>query len=242
MAAKRQRTVIGVCMSGDSSRNVTVAEVQRGRTFVGTRGCTPKGGPVNKRRRHPTEGTWGRLGPRASPSPRYLSCFSWPASPWPREGRPQRGLPQPRPERVQLPGTSGGGASAPRPAPRVVPGPPPSRPAVRSPRGLRGPSEMECDSLGAGWQTCGDQPSAWLPGGSLPFLGNAPVAGRGGSSERGSDAQTPRGPRGPRGWRRRRIAPGRRLPRRLPGMALQNIVTATAPTALELRFSSRCFE
>lgn len=60
---------------GEQFRDLTVVEVQRGRTFVSTQGCTPKAGPVNKRRPHSTEGTWGRLGPRAlpSPAPRYLS-------------------------------------------------------------------------------------------------------------------------------------------------------------------------
>lgn len=109
---------------GGQCRDLTVAEVQRGRPFVSARGCTPKGGPVNARRPHSAAGTRGRPGPRASPSPapRYLSCFSWPASPWPREGRPQRGLPQPKPSASNC--LEPGGRGQPRPRPRRSPGRP----------------------------------------------------------------------------------------------------------------------
>lgn len=189
---------------GGQCRDPTVAEVQRGRPFVSARGCTPKGGPVNARRPHSATGTRGRPGPRASPSPapRYLSCFSWPASPWPREGRPQRGLPQPKPSASNC--LEPGGRGQPRPRPRRSPG----RPAGRR---RRAPPSTSMDPRKWSWSATvrvrGGKPAgtSTAPGsrGVAPTLANTPARGPGGSSARG----------------------------RPPGMAPHDVVTATAPTA-----------
>lgn len=129
-------------------------------------------------------GDGGRPGPRASPcpAPRYLSCFSWPASPWPREGRPQRGLPQPKPSASNC--LEPGGRGQPRPRPRRSPGRPAGRRRRAPPSTSMDPRKWSATVRVGGGKPAG---TSTAPGsrGVAPTLANTPARGPGGSSARG---------------------------------------------------------
>lgn len=151
---------------GGQCRDLTVAEVQRGRPFVSARGCTPKGGPVNARRPHSQRGRGEGLGPGPRPPPLPGTFLAFLGRLLHGPGRAGRSGASHSPSRARPTAWNLGGGASLGPAPGA-PGAPRRPQAARSPQHLRGPSkvELECDSPGGRRQACGDQHSARLPGG-----------------------------------------------------------------------------
>lgn len=154
---------------GGQCRDLTVAEVQRGRPFVSARGCTPKGGPVNARRPHSQRGRGEGLvpGPRPPPLPGTFLAFLGRLLHGP--GRAGRSGASHSPSRARPTAWNLGGGASLGPAPGAPRGAPPAAGGALPPAP---PWTLESGVRQSGWAEASLRGPAQrpAPGGSHPLL------------------------------------------------------------------------